>query len=677
MQVRQGDARDHLQGVDHVAQALGHLPAVRVAHNPVEENRVEGKLPCEANRHHHHPRHPEEQDVRPSLQEGRGEKSLEVFVAFCVWPAEHREREKAGGEPGVQHIVVLYHLHALHTEPSLGFRDRLLRCPAGEPHFLLLLRLRNLVGGDAVAPPQLPRDTPLLDVFQPVEPGLVVKLWEDPQIPLAQSLNAPVGKVFAVHPPLGLQVWLDDVLRTRADAQAHRVRLLAHPEVLLLQRLFDRLPGLETVLPGEGPAQLIDAPGLVEDVDLLEAVPHAALEVVLVVRRGDLHAARAEVLLHHGVGHHDHLALGEERVLDGLPMEGLVAVVLGVHGHGHVAQHRLQPGRGHDQEVAAALHRVLELAEHADLHLVVIARDGEECLAWDVLVVHLKVGEGRPQVRAPVHQSVVAVNEALVVEADEGLLHGPRQQAVHGEPLPRPVHAGGDPAELGADLVAVLLLPGPDALQELLAAEVVPRDLLRLVEQPLHDALRRDARVVGARHPQGHVAAHPVPAREGVLDGPSQRVAQVQDARDVGRGDHHDEPLGLCGVFRLGGVRGEKAFLLPPRTPSGFHGDGVIACNHLGGSVLLLPQWRIHCGRRWLLPRCSLRLRFLVGFAGAWLAPLRLFLHHLPRFLAFLGLLRLAFCTKRFPGGRSASPIASNIATSPAAIRRSEQLIVI
>mmetsp|Transcript_45486 Transcript_45486/g.140553 ORF Transcript_45486/g.140553 Transcript_45486/m.140553 type:complete len:270 (-) Transcript_45486:1306-2115(-) len=269
MQVRQGDARDHLQGVDHVAQALGHLPAVRVAHNPVEENRVEGKLPCEANRHHHHPRHPEEQDVRPSLQEGRGEKSLEVFVAFCVWPAEHREREKAGGEPGVQHIVVLYHLHALHTEPSLGFRDRLLRCPAGEPHFLLLLRLRNLVGGDAVAPPQLPRDTPLLDVFQPVEPGLVVKLWEDPQIPLAQSLNAPVGKVFAVHPPLGLQVWLDDVLRTRADAQAHRVRLLAHPKASLLQRLLDPLSSFETVLPRKGPAVLVDVAGLVKHVDLL------------------------------------------------------------------------------------------------------------------------------------------------------------------------------------------------------------------------------------------------------------------------------------------------------------------------------------------------------------------------------------------------------------------------
>mmetsp|Transcript_69844 Transcript_69844/g.216856 ORF Transcript_69844/g.216856 Transcript_69844/m.216856 type:complete len:349 (+) Transcript_69844:2293-3339(+) len=348
-----------------------------------------------------------------------------------------------------------------------------------------------------------------------------------------------------------------------------------------------------------------------------------------------------------------------------------------MHSHGCVSQHRFQPSRGHNQRFAGALHHVPEFAEHAHLHLLVVAGDAEIRPALDVLIVYLEVRECRTEVRAPVHQAVVTIDEALLMEADESLLYGPHQQLIHGKAFPRPVHACGNLPELGAYAAAILLLPSPNTLQELLTAEIVPRKLLLLVEQPLHDTLRGDARMVGAGHPEGHVATHAVPTCERVLDAVTECVAEVQIARDIGRRDHHDEPLGLCGVFRLGGVRGEKAFLLPPRTPSGFHGDGVIACNHLGGSVLLLPQWRIHCGRRWLLPRCSLRLRFLVGFAGAWLAPLRLFLHHLPRFLAFLGLLRLAFCTKRFPGGRSASPIASNIATSPAAIRRSEQLIVI
>ena len=42
----QRDALDDVQGVDHVAQTLGHLAAMRVPHHVVQVHRVERHLAC-------------------------------------------------------------------------------------------------------------------------------------------------------------------------------------------------------------------------------------------------------------------------------------------------------------------------------------------------------------------------------------------------------------------------------------------------------------------------------------------------------------------------------------------------------------------------------------------------------------------------------------------------------
>mmetsp|Transcript_49822 Transcript_49822/g.153860 ORF Transcript_49822/g.153860 Transcript_49822/m.153860 type:complete len:1584 (+) Transcript_49822:1327-6078(+) len=585
----------------------------------MEVDRVEWKLPGEADRHHNHPGNPEEQYVMTCLKQRGREEGVEVVVALGVGPAEDGEGEEAGGEPGVQDVLVLDDLHALDAQLRLRLRHGLLHGLGDDPDLLVdgLLRLGHAVGRDAVPPPQLSGDAPVLDVLQPVVPRLVVELRKDLQVALAQRLHALVRQVLAVHPPLGLQVWLNDVLGPRADTEAHGVGLLADPQAFLLQCLLDRLPRLEAVLLREGAAVLVDVSGLREDVDLLQAEALAAPKIVTVVGGGDLHASCPEGLVDHGVGHHHHLALREEGVLDLLSVEGLVAVVVGVHGDRRVSEHRLQSGRGNDQEVLRALDLVLELAEDTHLDLVVEAGDAQVRLAGDILVVHLEVRERRAQVRAPVHQAVVAVDEALVVEADEGLLHGAAEHLVHGEALPRPVHAGGDLAQLRADAAAVLLLPGPDALEELLTAQVVPGKLLLLEEEPLHHALGGDASVVGAGNPEGHVTAHPVPAGKRVLDGAGERVAEVQGARDVRRRDDHDESLGLLRLLGLGGVRSEEPPLLPPEIPGGLHGGRVVPIGHLQAHVLLLAGRGLDHGPGDLVVRLGLGLGLLAGEPGS------------------------------------------------------------
>ena len=137
----------------------------------------------------------------------------------------------------------------------------------------------------------------------------------------------------------------------------------------------------------------------------------------------------------------------------------------------------------------------------------------------------------------PVDQALAAVNQVLVVERDEYLGDGPRQALVHRETVAAPVDGTAEPPQLIGNLPAGLLLPLPDALDELLAAEFAPRRAFR-VQEPLDDHLRGDAGVVHARLPQCLVATHSLVTRQRVHDRVLERVPHVQGARHVGRRDH-------------------------------------------------------------------------------------------------------------------------------------------
>ena len=98
---------------------------------------------------------------------------------------------------------------------------------------------------------------------------------------------------------------------------------------------------------------------------------------------------------------------------------------------------------------------------------------------------------------------VAAVDQALLVQADEGLAHRPRQAVVEGEALARPIARGAQAAELVGDDPAVLPLPLPRPLDEVLAPELLAGDLLGPQQLLLHLKLGGDPGVVGAGHPQG------------------------------------------------------------------------------------------------------------------------------------------------------------------------------
>src|SRR3546814_14427625 len=113
--------------------------------------------------------------------------------------------------------------------------------------------------------------------------------------------------------------------------------------------------------------------------------------------------------------------------------------------------------------------------------------------------------------RVPVDQALAAVDQALLVQAHEGLDDGVGGHRVHGEHAARPVAAGADAAHLPFDGVARLRLPLPDLLAELLATQRIARLALALARPvAARPHLGGDAGVVAAHPPQRPDAPHAV-----------------------------------------------------------------------------------------------------------------------------------------------------------------------
>src|SRR5581483_5056585 len=93
--------------------------------------------------------------------------------------------------------------------------------------------------------------------------------------------------------------------------------------------------------------------------------------------------------------------------------------------------------------------------------------------ALGLVRLDLEVRDRGLQLRIPVDQALVAIDQAAAVELDEHLADGAAQALVHGEALAAPVRRGAEPAQLARDRAARLALPLPDALEEAFAPEPV------------------------------------------------------------------------------------------------------------------------------------------------------------------------------------------------------------
>ena len=130
------------------------------------------------------------------------------------------------------------------------------------------------------------------------------------------------------------------------------------------------------------------------------------------------------------------------------------------------------------------------------------------------------------------------VDQASLVQTHERFAHRPRQLRRQCVRRPIPIRGRADRAQLLEDDATLFL---DERLRT--ADKRVPADIETsfplLGNEPLDDVLRRDARVVRARHPQRLGTPHPRPANENILNCIGQAMTDVQDASHVRR-RHHD-----------------------------------------------------------------------------------------------------------------------------------------
>ena len=236
----------------------------------------------------------------------------------------------------------------------------------------------------------------------------------------------------------------------------------------------------------------------------------------------------------------------------------LVTLIVGVHHHGGVAQHGFWTGGGHRQ-MGQAFDRVGFNQRVFQFPQVTFGFDA----------FHFQVRYCCFQNRVPIHQALAAVNQALLKQAYEYLCDRLGQGCVHGEIFPLPIYAGTHASHLLGNFAATFVFPFPDLFHEFFAAQIMAGNIFR-GQLTFHHNLGGNACMVGARLPQGVVAAHAVIARQPVHDGLVERMAHVQSAGDVGWWQLNAK-VGLA--FHCSG-RG-MALALPFRAPVGFNGVRV------------------------------------------------------------------------------------------------------
>ena len=236
------------------------------------------------------------------------------------------------------------------------------------------------------------------------------------------------------------------------------MRVLGHffEQPLRLEVFDDSFACLESFQAGVLSGGGAHVPVAGHHVNFRKVVPFTQFEIVRVVRRRHLHRSGSKLAVHERVRHNGYFSIHQGQS-NSFADQPLVSLVFGMDGHSGVPQHRLRPRCGHDH--------ILRRANDG------IAHEPEISLA--LLVNRFEVADSGLALRAPVHNIMSAVDESVFVQPHKDFHHHARQFGRKREPLARPITAFPDLPHLFGNGSAVLLLPLPDALLELLSAQFV------------------------------------------------------------------------------------------------------------------------------------------------------------------------------------------------------------
>ena len=275
---------DHFERINAVAEGLGHLASLAVAHKAVDKDGLERLLLHLLHTGEDHSRDPEEDDIIARDHDARGVPVVEIVGLFR--PAHRGERPERRAEPGIEHVLIAGDVLAV-AALALG------RILAGDGD---MAAVGTVPRGYLMPPPELTGDAPVMDVLHPVEVGLREALGHKLDAPVLDDVYRFLGKRSHLDEPLRARERLNDRAAAVAAADIVAVRLDLDKVALLLEVGNDglsRLVAIHAVVL----AAVYDLRVLVYALYLLEVMAQADLIVVRVMAGRHLDGAGAEAEL--------------------------------------------------------------------------------------------------------------------------------------------------------------------------------------------------------------------------------------------------------------------------------------------------------------------------------------------------------------------------------------------
>ena len=469
-----------------------------------------------------HAGNPEEDNIIAGNQRIR---RIEVLQLLCLFrPAERRERPQCRGEPRIQYILFLMDVRSAALRAHLDIF-------LGDRHFTAVITVicRNLM-----TPPQLTGDTPVMNVLHPAHIGLAEAIRNELDLAVLHDAHCVLSQRRHLDKPLcrGNRLYR----RTAAVAGADIVGVVFNLDqtTLCFQIGNHCLAALIAIHALVLAAVFVDGSVIIEYQNLLQIMAQPHLKVVRVMTRRGLNTTRAELQINIIVRKDRNLA-SNNRQNRLLADQMLITLIVRVDRNAGIAHKGLRTGGCYDNGFVGILDVITDIPQ--------LARLG--------FVLNLSIRQCRRAVRTPVDDARALVNQALVIQVNKDFLYRTGTALVHREALSAPVAGRAQFLELLNDAVAVLVLPRPYALQELLTAEIIAGQSLFLAQVFLYLNLRCNTGVVRARHPQCRVALHALSTDQNILQSLVKRMTHVQLSGNIWGRNNNGKRLFLLVYLRI------------------------------------------------------------------------------------------------------------------------------
>ena len=221
--------------------------------------------------------------------------------------------------------------------------------------FFLALGCGQIVGRNAVAPPQLAADAPVVNVLQPVAVCGDILLGVELDLAFQYRRQGDVGEMLHGEIPLHAEARLYGGIGVTLRV-AHLVGIVLHlfHQAGSLQVFGNLLAHFHAVLAHIESGCGRECAVGVEDVDSLQVVGFAQVIVIDIVCGSNLQTAGSELDVHIAVFYYGNDAV-YQRNHNLVSLQPLVLGVFGVDAHGGVAHDGLGSGGGHYGIVASLL----------------------------------------------------------------------------------------------------------------------------------------------------------------------------------------------------------------------------------------------------------------------------------------------------------------------------------